>query len=632
MQKLALLFVIIFSISARGQSKRAVRDFQKAREYVTTEKFDKAEESLLEALEEEPGYMDALLFLADLYKKLGKKDSALSVYERAYQHNPPYYLDLFYGRLLYELEKYEQARKPLQNYAENPRANQRYLTEVNRMIESCAFALEAKKEAKAYDPKNLGDRVNSPQMEYFPSISADGLTLVFTHRNMEGEKKDEDFWVTTRDSISGAWKQAKAVQGLLNTPRNEGAQTITADGRVIFFAACERPDGFGSCDIFASFLQPNGFWGKPINLGPQINSGLWESQPSISPDGLTLYFVRGRGSTDQNLDIYYSRFTTDGWTKAKPVEGAINTGSQETSPFIHFDGQSLYFSSNGHPGMGDLDFFVSRKQPDGSWGPPENLGYPINTSAQEFSLIVAPDGRTGFFSSDALETGLGRLDLYSFSLPENRRAKAVAYIRGSVIDQKTREPLAAEIDFSGLTDSTFSFKKTSGRDGKFYAVLPGESEYALSIEKRGYLFYSQNFKLGSQGADQAKVLNIELIPIEVGQSVKLENVFFDFDSYELNSRSFAELNKVYNFLKANPSVKVSLEGHTDNQGTNAYNKELSQQRAKAVYEYLINKGIQADRLNSAGYGAEQPVATNDTEVGRALNRRTEMRITRYQNR
>jgi outer membrane protein OmpA-like peptidoglycan-associated protein/tetratricopeptide (TPR) repeat protein len=629
MQKTVLLILSLFFYQAQGQNKRALRDFQKAREYVSTEKWEKAEESLRDALKEDPGYMEALLFLADLYRKMGEKEKALSTYQSAYKYNPPYYLDLFYGRLLYELEQYQEAAEPLKRYAQNPRASKRYLSEVNRMIESCAFAQKAKNKPNVYNPNNLGEKVNSEQMEYFPSISADGLTLVFTHRNMEGDKKDEDFWVTTRDSANAPWQKAKAVKGLLNTPRNEGAQAITSDGKVLFFAACERPEGFGSCDIYASFLQPNGFWGKPINLGPQINSGLWESQPSVSPDGLTLYFVRGRDSRAKNLDIYQSTFTSQGWTKAEPVAGNINTSAQETSPFIHFDGQSLYFSSNGHPGMGDLDFFVARKAPDGTWGPPENLGYPINTSAQEFSLIVAPDGKTGFFSSDAMETGFGRLDLYSFSLPQGSQAKAVAYIRGSVIDKKTRKPLAAEIDFSGLTDSTFSFKKTSTKAGKFYAVLPAKSEYALSIEKKGYLFYSQNFKLGTQGVKAAKELLVELIPIAVGQSVKLENVFFDSDSYELDRRSFSELRKVVHFLKTNPEVEVSLEGHTDNVGSAAYNKTLSQNRAEAVYDYLKNKGIEADRLQAAGYGANKPVATNNTDEGRALNRRTEMKITAF---
>jgi outer membrane protein OmpA-like peptidoglycan-associated protein len=631
MKKYALLVCLLIAQFSWAQNKNALKDFQKAREYVTVEKFKKAEESLLDALEEDPGYVDAMLFLADLYKKLGKADSALSVYERSYQYNPPYYVDLFYGRLLYELEMYSQAEEPLQRYAQHPQASERYLVEVNRMVESCRFAQAAKEEPSAYNPENLGPKVNSAQMEYFPSISADGLTLVFTHRNMDGQQLDEDFWVAYRDSVNGPWSKAKALEGMLNTSGNEGAQAITADGNVIFFAACERQDGFGSCDIFASFLQPNGFWGKAINLGPQINSGLWESQPSISPDGLTLYFVRGRNSRDQDLNIYSSEFTADGWTKAKPLSSAINTRGQETSPYIHFDGQSLYFSSNGHPGMGDLDFFVARKAPNGDWQKPENLGYPINTAAQEFSLIVAPDGKTGFFSSDALETGLGRLDLYSFELPEINRAKAVAYIRGTVIDQKTREALASEIDFSSLNDSTFVFKKTSGRDGKFYAVLPGESEYALSIEKKGYLFYSRNFKLDNQGAAAAKVLKIELVPIEVGQSVKLENVFFDFDSFELNKRSFAELNKVFEFLKTNPTVSISLEGHTDNEGGATYNKNLSEKRAKAVYNYLLNKGIAVSRLSSVGLGASQPVATNETEEGRALNRRTEMKITQFTN-
>lgn len=624
--------LLLMSVQALGQSNRAERKFQRAREAVRDNDYEDAVKHLRKAIKDSPKYMDARLFLGDLFQKMEQPDSAVAVYQRAEEYGLPYHAWFKYGKMLLATARYEKAEKILQRYAEHPQARSRYTDEVQRWIQSAQFAQEAKKDPVPYEPENLGKAVNTDQMEYFPSISANGTMLVFTHRKMEGPQEglDEDFWYTRRDSVGAEWQEAQRLPGKLNSPGNEGAQTITADGEVIFFAACKRPNGYGSCDIFASFRQGDGSWGKARNLGKAINSKLWESQPSISPDGQTLYFVRGKSSYDKELNIFYSRFTKNGWTEARPVPGEVNTSGQETSPFIHFDNQHLYFSSNGHPGMGDLDFFVSTRQADGSWGEAQNLGYPINTPAQEFSLIVAPDGKTGYFSSNALESTLGMLDLYSFEVPEESRSEPIAYLKGTVVNKKNQDPLQAMISFINLQDSARQFVKSSTRQGEFYAVLPVQEEYALSIAKKGFLFYSRHFQLREKNQEEAREIRVELIPIEKGQQVKLENVFFEFDAYELQQRSYPELDKVVEFLEANPGVMARLEGHTDNQGKDDYNKELSRNRAKTVYQYLIDQGIDERRLDYKGYGADQPIATNDTEKGRAQNRRTEMIITDYQ--
>ena len=383
----------------------------------------------------------------------------------------------------------------------------------------------------------------------------------------------------------------------------------------------------GSCDIYASFLQKDGSWSEAVNLGPKINSVMWESQPSISSDGKTLYFVRGRSGNSQNIDIYYSTLDDQGrFSEAQPIKGKVNTPAQEQSPYIHFDNQHLYFSSNGHPGMGGQDFFVSERQPDGSWGEPKNLGYPINTPKEEFSLIVAPDGKTGYFSSDGLSDNIGSTDLYSFTLPEESQARQIAYIEGVVSNQKTKEKLDAHLIFSRLDSNTIALEENTKGDGYYFTVLPSGIDYALTIEKPGFLFYSKNFSLSQVNADKAYRLDVELIPIEADKRVKLENVFFAYDSYKILPTSYPELDQIVNFLKDNPTVKVRLEGHTDNQGGAAYNKTLSLNRAKAVVSYLKEKGIESSRMEADGFGAEKPVASNDTEEGRALNRRTELVI------
>lgn len=624
-----ILFTVLFlgALAATGQSNKAIRYFEKAREERAQRQMNDALKFAEKAIQEEPGYMDALLLAADLYRKNNQVDSALAKYKKALQYQAPYYVNYFYGKLLFIDEQYGKAAAPLKAYIQSPKASAKYIVESQNLISSAAFAAKAKENPLPFAPQNLGEAVNSAQMEYFPSISADGNLLVFTHRNMDDRQNgDEDFWFTQRDSAAAPWQKSRPLRGMLNTPANEGALSITADGQTIFFAGCNRPQGVGSCDIYASFLREDGAWSEAVNLGKAVNTPMWESQPAISPDGRTLYFVRARTDKSKNMNIYYTQLNREGrWGEAQKVPGKVNTEFQDVSPFIHFDNQSLYFSSNGHPGMGDLDFFVSRRLPDGSFGEPQNLGYPINTGAQDFSLVVAPDGKTGYFSRDGDE-GFGRLDLYAFELPPLAQAVKIAYVKGKVINKDTRKPLQVKLQFNALDSAGKIIEDHSARNGEFFTVLPGNEDYALNIQHPGYLFYSKSFALQTQPADEAYMLIAELIPIKKGATVKLENVFFEFDSFQLQKRSQVELNKVTEFLEKNPEVRIELAGHTDSKGDDAYNKELSAQRAQAVYKYLRAKGIAANRLEYAGYGEEKPVTTNETEAGRALNRRTEMII------
>jgi outer membrane protein OmpA-like peptidoglycan-associated protein len=627
MLRLCIFLLLSFSaINLSAQSKKARKKLLEARTLVSEYQYKEALEEIDDAIEDSPEFVDAWLFKADILNQLSRAEEALQCYEEAQKLEAPYFLSLFQGRQLYNMQRYEESIPFLETYKAEPRASSKYIKEAEEIIASAKFAIEALKESIPYNPINLGPKVNSREMEYFPSISADGNTLVFTHRKLEGQKLDEDFWFTERDSVKAPWSQAQMIPGRLNSSGNEGAQSISSDGKIIFFAACERPDGAGSCDIYASFLQGDGLWTKAVNLGPAINSVMWESQPSISSDSKTLYFVRGRSGSDPDMNIYFSEYKGGRWSKAEPINGKINTNKQETSPYIHFDNEHLYFSSSGHPGMGDLDFFVSKREVDGSWGEPKNLGHPINTPFQEFSLIVAPDGRTGYFSSDALKDGLGKLDLYEFQLPPQAQASAIAYLKGKVINIETRAPVPSSLDFFNLEDSTKLLSRNTNKEAEFYAVLPVGSDYGLSIAQPGYLFFSRNFALSNQNREEALELLLELEPIKAGQSVTLENVFFDYDSYEISKRSDQEIEKVFQFLQLNPSLNVLLEGHTDNQGTLAHNKELSANRAKAVLNRLVKLGIDAQRLKSEGFGASKPIASNEDEKGRSKNRRTELRI------
>ncbi len=631
--RLFYVFVFTFTLGAGhlfAQSNKAVKLFNKAREEVTANNPEAAMQLLDRSLEESENYVDALMLKAEILRKLNRDAEAIPLYKRALDSGAPYYVLLFYGQSFYTIGDYEAALEPLNAYVNHPQARPKYIENARRLIASCEFAVKSVNDPVDYNPINLGPLVNTDQMEYFPSISADGNTLVYTYRSLRGENTDEDFWVTHKDPETGEWSRSRPLRGFLNTQLNEGAQSITSDGQTLYFAACDRPGGEGSCDIYVSYYTGGGNWSRPINLGGGINSPLWESQPSVSADGQTLYFVRGKHSFAKNIDIFYSQKDRNGrWQQAKRLEGLVNTSLQESSPFIHFDNQSLYFSSNGHPGMGDMDFFVSRRQEDGSWGEPENLGYPINSSGQEFSLVVAPDGKTGYFSSDNLQSGYGMLDLYSFELPEASRAVEIAYVKGRVINKLTQAPIATSMNFTNLETGKLVENEQSSKSGYFFTVLPANSDYALNIEKKGFLFYSKNFSLTAESAERAFELEVQLVPISAGQKVELENVFFDFNSFEIDQKSNVELLSVVHFLQDNPSVTISIEGHTDSEGDSNYNKRLSNNRAKAVYGFLIDQGIDASRLSYVGLGDTQPIADNDSEAGRAKNRRTEIRITAY---
>jgi outer membrane protein OmpA-like peptidoglycan-associated protein len=365
-----------------------------------------------------------------------------------------------------------------------------------------------------------------------------------------------------------------------------------------------------------------------------VNTGLWESQPSFSSDGRTLYFIRGRitGYGIQEQDIYMSKIGDDRrWSEPVKLSSKINTSEEEEFVFIHPDDQTLYFSSDGHVGMGGLDIYMSRRQPDGSWGDPVNLGFPINTHGDERGLLVGPKGDIAYIASDR-DGGFGGLDLYSFTLHEAARPQATGFVKGKVSDSNDGRLLAAVYEIVDLESGKTMVKSgTEEQVGTFIASLPSGKDYLLNVSKEGYLFYSDNFSCKDPASiDKPYLLDVKLNPIAVGSKVVLKNVFFPTNSFELNDQSYSELQKVILFLNGNPKVIIELAGHTDNVGDQKSNLILSQNRAKSVYDYLVSKGVPVSRMTYKGYGDTQPVDSNENEQGRSKNRRTEFRITSVQ--
>jgi outer membrane protein OmpA-like peptidoglycan-associated protein len=375
-------------------------------------------------------------------------------------------------------------------------------------------------------------------------------------------------------------------------------------------------------------------WTKPDNLGAPVNSKNWESQPCFSSDGKTLYFIRGmindkskRSAQDQ--DIYKTEITPKGWSVPVKLGPNVNTAGREESVQIHPDGQTLYFSSNGHAGMGDLDIYVSRMQADGEWGKAINLGYPINTYGEENSILVSAKGNIALFASDR-PGGFGSLDLYSFDLPKNMQPINTTYMKGHVYDSLTRKPLAGSFKLIDLsTQSVYKSAVANSGNGEFIVALPKNKDFALLCEHEGYFFFSKNYSLDKLTATtDGYHVNVPMLPFGDGYTFVLENVFFDVNKYDLKPESVAELEKLKEILTKNPTLKIELGGHTDSDGDDKSNQVLSENRAKAVVTWLIQNGIDKTRLSYKGYGETKPIVANDTAENKAKNRRTEVKITK----
>ena len=606
-------------------NKKAIEAYNKGLEKAQDGKYKEAIESLTEAINKDPKYIDAYLSLAGVYGQTKDHKQSAATYEKAFTLDSNYTSDyrLPYSINLAGLGQFDKSLITINallsrnNISPNTRKAATYRQKTYQ------FAVDyTKNEAiknYQFQPQNLGDGINTSESEYFPSLPIDGKELIFTRRL---NNHNEDFFLS--ESITAGWEKARRLNGSINTDANEGAQMISQDGQWLVFTGCNRPNGAGSCDIYISYFTPRG-WSEAINMGNKINTEEWESQPCLSPDKRDIYFASRRPGGFGGADIYVSHLQANGrWSDAENLGTSINTTGDEQCPFIHADNQTLYFTSNVLPGYGDEDLFVVRKSNTGSWEIPKNLGYPINTIDREGTLFIAADGKTAYYASDRA-AGKGGLDIYSFDLREDVRPSKTLWVKGKVFDKKTSAGLPSAVELIDLNSKQLISKVQTDEKGNYLITLPVGKDYAFNVNRKGYLFFSDNFSLTTTSPDSTEK-NIPLQPIEVNASVVLKNIFFDINKYEIKTTSQVELDKIVQLLTDNPTVKIQLAGHTDNIGNAADNLKLSENRSKAVINYLVNKGIDAKRLSPKGYGASQPVADNKTEEGRAINRRTELKV------
>jgi outer membrane protein OmpA-like peptidoglycan-associated protein/Tol biopolymer transport system component len=625
---LTLFFLGFFTTTNAQTDKRIIRWFEGAEQAYKVRNYDQAIEYAEKILERDSTFNHANLLLADIYHSTKNTEKEIVSLQRAarFSSSPLVYFRL--GEAHYLLGNYPKALNAYENYNDLSAGTSARFEEVERRIKSCRFAIEAVKNPVKFQPERLPAEVNSKFDEYWPSLSIDGGNLVIT-RLMEnpGRIPQEDFYISKFDS--SGWHRATPLVEL-NTPENEGAQSLSADGAILFFTACNRAQGLGSCDIYYSFRR-NGSWTLPVNAGPPLNTRQWEAQPSFSSDGRTLFFTSNRGGGKGQKDIWKAEITGVDpfgrfeWSEPVNLGDSINTPGDEISPFIHASNQSFYFASNFHTGMGGFDLFLSEIYNDSVFSEPANLGYPVNSLNDEQGLYVSTSGEKAFFASARAETDL---DIFSFLLDESIRPVPATYVNARVVDAVTGEPVQALIDLVNLSDKNRESRKELTNDsGEVLLCLPTGSNYAFSVSKEGYLFYSNAFELTEYRRiyDPYNLL-IELKPVQAGAEMNLYNIYFETDSFRILPKSEPELQKLVSFLKNNSGLSVEIQGHTDNTGSAERNRELSELRAKSVVDYLIEQGIDSARLNAAGYGATNPIAANETEAGRRLNRRTTIKI------
>ena len=669
---LLLLTFVSCSVAQTGYSttnKKAIALFEKARKAPAaklnpiTMQPDYATGIILaeKALLKDSNFVEAHLLAGDFADYSNNIEKAIFHFKKAIQlnpyHSPSGATHYLLGNMLFETGQYQDAITTLSTFVGNKNANPDYVTDAYHVIESAQFALNAMKNPVQFNPINLGAGVNTADPEYFPTITVDGQTILFTRlvtdeRVQNPNKKQEDFFVSNLSKITNlsenrVWEKAFPMPAAINTVQNEGAPTISADGRSLIFVACamndageygENRQGKGSCDLFITKRLGNR-WSDPENLPGYVNSNKWESQPSLSADGKTLYFIRGlKNKKQQNdADIFVSTLLDDGrWGPPTRLPNTINTDETEESVLIHPDGKTLYFSSRGHKGLGGLDIFMSRMDENGNWGTPLNLGYPINTRFDENSLMVDATGDLAFFASNRTG-GFGDLDIYYFELPEQFKPVKTLYFDGFVYDKTTKNPIPGKFSLIDLKTGKEVVRAEADRvSGIFTVSLPTNCDYALNVSYPGYTFYSANFNMKLPVNQEVVHMDIPLIPINSIETVTLNNVFFALNQAVLQEESFVELAKLSLFLKANTALTIEIGGHTDTRGDEKENMKLSEARAKAVVDYLITQGIEVKRLQYKGYGETQPKISDDAinllktdkekEKAHQQNRRTEYKI------
>jgi outer membrane protein OmpA-like peptidoglycan-associated protein/tetratricopeptide (TPR) repeat protein len=637
-----LLFfgILFFSavLTVQGQSysiidSKAIRYFTEAEELTLSRRYDAAILKYQEAINREASFIEAYVKQAQLLITQGRLAEAEKVTLvgknklKGKNATSKLVADVgwVFSNLYLRQGRFDEAYQAFQEI--DPLLDQSFKSTIyyHEMKSKMDFIQSELGKVMVIEKEMLPSPLNEFRLQYFPVLTADGEQILFTKRDGTGNNDKEDIYRAYLSS-DGKWSKPSTISGAINSIYNEGTCSITADGNILIYTSCDAPDTEGSCDLYIAY-KTNGLWQSPKNMGKKVNSRSWDSQPSLSADGRILFFSSNRKGGFGGNDIWFTVRQKDGiWAEAKNLGNVINTAKDEISPFIFFNNEILFFASDGHVGFGGMDILLS-KVSGGEFTTPQNLGRPINDQLDQVALFITAQKDYAYFTE--LTNGEQENDsalLYRFKFPEEiYLGSNLTVTEGIIFNSKTKQPIEATLSLVSLiNDSTLYEFKSDGKTGEFMMLYPEKSVSGLYVEKKGYV--PKIFNVTRDKLQNVKDLLIELDPIASGIEFIFENVFFEFDRYDLKMESKSSLSRLSNFLVDNPNVNILITGHTDNIGSSVYNIQLSLQRAQSVQEYLVNKGLHPARVMVEGKGDKIPIVPNINAQNQALNRRITVRV------
>jgi outer membrane protein OmpA-like peptidoglycan-associated protein len=643
-RSLLISLLILFNLSVFSQKKGSQAQEIKRYKYLTTQAFkiNNFTQSLfygkkLDSLQ--PNQTETIYVLGVSYLYSATKIDALDYLLKANARNyKPNEINYYLGQAYHYNNEFDLAIKHLNKHlkfidttGEGSTVDKNIYEDVKSRIGHCLLGQQMKRDSLHIEIKNLGSNVNTKFSEYNPVVNADESIMYFTSRRHGGvhnkhdidNKHFEDVFVSYNEN--GEWKTPKNLGPPINVNDHDACIGISPDGQKLFiYRSKSGKSTMGN--ILVSTLDGNQ-WQKPKKLGSNINSRSgWESSICLSPDGKRLYFSSDRDGGFGGLDIYSCDLGADGeWGKATNLGSRVNTSDNEDAPFMHFDGKTLFFSSDGHKTVGGFDIFATTFQVDSSaWSLPRNLGYPINTGDDDMYFVYSANGTRGYFSSHR-RGNYGEKDVYVVNRPNADPNMIVA--AGHVLDKETNQPVFATITITNLeTQKVIGVFNTNKLTGKYVLALNFGVNHSVEIEADGYVFKSENINIGTSEFKFQHNQDFYMEKPKAGAKVTLNNIFFDFEKATLRPESATELDNIFEAMTNNPGWVVEISGHTDSVGPMEYNQKLSKARAMTVVNYLIEKGVNARTLIPVGYGETKPVADNGTEPGRQQNRRTDFLI------
>jgi outer membrane protein OmpA-like peptidoglycan-associated protein len=620
---LVLLCVIFSYVPAFSQAPlRAQQYFERALRAKAFREDDKATENMLNAIGEYHAFAEAYSMLGEWMVEKRRYPEAIQLFTTA-SKNCPNGNKIFAKPLAKSLLNNHDHKAALELINTYGTKNDK---DWEKMRKQAGFVAQAMNKKLKDTIINSGYGINSPKAELFPCVSADTNVLYFTRQTNE---LDHDFFRATADSCGG-WFYARNIGEPLNTNNQEFAQMISADGHYVFFTRCENRSengwGQGGCDLYMAY-SPDSVWSIPQSFGATINTPSYEGHGCLSPDNRQLFFASNRPGGYGGMDIWVSRFEDGVWHQPQNLGPQINTPGEEAAPFIHTDNKTLYFASDGHTGMGGTDLFISKRVNDSTFSKPVNLGYPLNTTANETSFYVTVDGKKAYFASDR-DSVQGNYDIYEIKMPEQLQPQQIAFVRGYVFDSISKDRLNyASIYVRDAATGQDLYHFTSNRgDGSFMIALPLGKKYAFHSDRIGFLDAADTVALTGYKTGQEVRRNIALLPQDYQKPIVdtiIAVIYFPRNMASLSDSDKTVLQKAIEPW-VGKDILVMVNGYTDNTGTPLINEQLSYTRAGLVSKEIQKIGVGSSAVRAHGWGEAEPIATNDTEEGRTQNRRVEV--------